>query len=290
MKAMILAAGLGTRLRPFTSVRPKPLFPVMDKPLLLHIISQLRTHGVEEVMVNCHHLKEQIVDLLADQDGVYLQQEEAILGTGGGLRKAMDFLGREPILVVNGDIYHTIDLGFIVKAHLQSGNDATLAVHDYPRFNNVQVTDRGRIKGFGGMSKDRGRCLAFTGIHVIDPSLLAVIPQDSFYNIIDCYRHWIEKGATIAGLEVTGHYWSDIGTPVDYLQLHSSLLRESPFSAPTPFFVGQDVEMAEDMVLGDWAVIGSRATIGKGVSLRRVVVWDGAVVADGTDISDTILY
>ncbi|MBC8317008.1 MAG: NTP transferase domain-containing protein [Desulfobulbaceae bacterium] len=288
MKAMILAAGLGTRLRPFSSVRPKPLFPVLDQPLIFHIINQLRRHGVEEVMVNCYHLKEQIFDLLSDQPGIYLQQEEKILGTGGGLRKAMDFFGTEPMLIVNGDIYHSIDLSAVMTAHRQSGNTATLVLHDYPRFNNVSVSGNGLIRGFGERGGDS--CLAFTGIHVIDPALLSIIPQDSVYNIIDCYRYWIAESATVFGLEEKGHYWSDIGTPEDYLDLHSSLLRESRFGAATPFLMGQDVEMADDVVLDDWAVIGSRATIGKGVSLKRVVVWDGAVVADGTDISDAIFY
>lgn len=286
---MILAAGLGTRLRPFSLVRPKPLFPVLDQPLLLHIIAQLRSHGIEEVMVNCYHLKEQIVDLLLGQTGLYLQQEKKILGTGGGLRKAMDFFDSEPMLIVNGDIYHTIDLSYVMTAHRQSGNAATLVLHDYPRFNNVSVADNGLITGFGERV-DNQRQLAFTGIHVIDPALLSIVPKDSFYNIIDCYRHWIEKNSTISALEIKGHYWSDIGTPADYLALHSSLLQESRFSVSTPFFEGQDVTIADDVVLDDWAVIGSRASIGKGVSLKRVVVWDGAVVADGTDISDAILY
>lgn len=289
MKAMILAAGLGTRLRPFSLVRPKPLFPVLDQPLLIRIIDQLRAHGIGEILVNCYHLKDQIVNLLTRQPGVYLQQENEILGTGGGLRKAKEFFGKEPILIVNGDIFHTINLTKIIQEHKQSGNIASLVLHDYLRFNNVSITENGSITGFGDTGQ-QGRQLAFTGIHVIDPSLLDIIPQDSFANIIDCYMQWIQKGTHISGLEVKGHYWSDIGTPQDYLDLHSSLLQESRFSESTPFFVGQDVEMSDDVVLDDWAVIGSRAFIGKDVSLKRVVVWDGAFVGDGTDISDTVLY
>ena len=289
MKAMILAAGLGTRLRPFSLVRPKPLFPVLDQPLLIRIIAQLRTHGIDEILVNCYHLKDQIVKLLKHQPGVYLQQEHKILGTGGGLRTAMSFFGKEPILIVNGDIFHTINLAKVLQEHRQSGNVASLVLHDYPRFNRVSVAENGSITGFGDTGQ-QGRQLAFTGIHVIDPALLSIIPQDSFYSIIDCYRHWIAKDSTLFGLEVKGHYWSDIGTPEDYLELHSLLLQESRFSASTPFFVGQDVEIADDVVLDDWVALGSRASIGKNVSLKRVVVWDGVQVADDTHISDAILY
>ena len=288
MKAMILAAGLGTRLRPFSLVRPKPLFPVLDQPLLVRIIAQLRAHGIDEILVNCYHLKDQIVKLLKHQPGVYLQQEHKILGTGGGLRKALPFFGKEAVLIVNGDIFHTINLAEVLQEHRQSGNVATLVLHDYPRFNHVSVAENGSITGFGDTGR-QGRQLAFTGIHVIAPSLLDIIPQDNFANIIDCYMQWIQKGTHISGLEVRGHYWSDIGTPEDYLELHSLLLQESRFSASSPFFVGKDVEMADDVVLDDWVALGSRASIGKNVSLKRVVVWDGVKVADGTHVSDTIL-
>jgi len=145
MKAMILAAGLGTRLRPFSLVRPKPLFPVLDQPLIIRIIDQLRRHGIDEILVNCYHLKDQIINLLAHQPGVYLQQETEILGTGGGLRNAMEFFGKEPILIVNGDIFHTINLEKIIQEHRQSGHVATLVLHDYPRFNNASVTENGSI-------------------------------------------------------------------------------------------------------------------------------------------------
>ena len=285
---MILAAGLGTRLRPFSLVRPKPLFPVLDQPLLIRIIDQLRAHGIDEILVNCYHLKEQIVNLLARQPGIYLQQENEILGTGGGLRKAMEFFGKEPILIVNGDIFHTINLKQIIQEHKQSANIASLVLHDYSRFNNVSISENRSITGFGDMGQ-KGRQLAFTGIHVIDPSLLDIIPQDSFANIIDCYMQWIRRGTYISGLEVKGHYWTDMGTPEDYLNLHSALLQEKCFGASTPFFQGEDVEVADDVVFDDWVAIGSRASIGENVSLKRVVVWDGVKVADGTHISDTIL-
>ena len=289
MKAMILAAGLGTRLRPFSLVRPKPLFPILDKPLLIRIIDQLRVNGIDEILVNCYHLRDQIVNLLDHQPGVSLQQENKILGTGGGLREAMVFFGKEPILIVNGDIFHTINLKKIIQEHKQSGNIASLILHDYPRFNNVSVTENGSITGFGDMGQT-GRQLAFTGIHVIEPSLLNIIPQNSYANIIDCYLQWILQGTQISGLEVTGHYWTDMGTPEDYLDLHSVLLQEKRFGASTPFFQGEDVEMLDDVVFDDWVAIGSRSSIGKNVSLKRVVVWDGVKVPDGTQISNTILF
>jgi mannose-1-phosphate guanylyltransferase len=288
MKAMILAAGLGTRLRPYSSLRPKPLFPVVDNPLLLHTIKQLRAYGIEEILINCHHLKDQIVTLLSGEPDIYLQQEEKILGTGGGMRKAVQFFGKEPVLIVNGDIFHTIDIRSVIDNHHSSGAAATLVVHDYPRFNSVTIDENRMIRCFGELGSNKKQ-LAFTGIHIIDPGLLKIIQEDTFANIIDCYTWWIGKGAAIIGLEVENHYWTDMGTPQNYLDLHGALLKEKRFGCKDPFFIGQNVTMADDVILNDWVSIGSSSSIGSGASLKRVVVWDGAMVADGAQISDAII-
>ncbi len=109
MQAMILAAGFGTRLQPYSNLRPKPLFPLLNTPLLLLTIQRLQDAGFDHIVVNCHHLKDQIRSLLAGIPGVFLQEETMIMGTGGGLRLAIDLLKDEPLLVSNGDIYHTVD-------------------------------------------------------------------------------------------------------------------------------------------------------------------------------------
>lgn len=287
MKAMILAAGFGTRLRPYSLIRPKPLFPVLDRPLLLHLIEQLQGAGFGPLLVNAHHLKEQIIALLEDRQGVTVQQEPMELGTGGGLRMAHPFFGREPVLVTNGDIFHTIDLTRVAAEHEASGAAATLVLHDCPRFNKVAVDENGLIRSFGG--RGPGRKLAFTGIHVVDPALLEVIPSGSFYNIIDCYRYWIERGAPIRALVVSDIFWSDMGTPADYLRLHETLLKDGVPPGRSPFHVGKEVTIPEDCQLVDWAAIGSRAAIGRDCRLERVVVWDGALVADGTREKDRII-
>ncbi len=135
MQAMILAAGFGTRLLPHTKIRPKPLFPVINTPLLLLTIDRLKHFGFSRIVVNCHYLREQIVQAVAEIPGVIVQEEEKILGTGGGLRQALTSLDEGPLLVTNGDIYHTIDLGQLYMYHGERGNAVTMAMHDYPRFN-----------------------------------------------------------------------------------------------------------------------------------------------------------
>ncbi len=284
---MILAAGFGTRLKPYSLSRPKPLFPVLDRPLIFRHIAQLREAGFEYILVNCHHLREQIVTLLSGERDIFLQEELIELGTGGGMRMANGFFGKEPVLVINGDIFHTLDLAGIYKDHCRSGADATLVLHDYPRFANVDVDEQLNILSFG--SDGNHRKLAFTGIHVLAPNLLNVIPPGIFYNIIDCYRYWIQRGGRIRGYQVQGHFWTDIGTPEDYLELHRVLLTEKPFKSLTPFYFGKGVRIPSDLQSEDWLCVGADAKIGRECSLRRVVVWDHASVPDGSVIEDSIV-
>ncbi|MFH7319993.1 sugar phosphate nucleotidyltransferase [Desulfurivibrio sp. D14AmB] len=290
---MILAAGLGTRLRPHTLVRPKPLFPVLDRPLLLLIIEQLRRAGSDFLVVNAHHLREQIAAALDGQPALVVQLEEKELGIGGGLRLARERFGREPLLVVNGDIAHNIDCRRIMAHHRAEGNDATLVLHDHPRYNNVLVGPAGDIREFGPAG-EQGR-LAFTGLQVINPDLLELIPPDRFYHSIDWYRQLIAAGRRVRALVVKDHFWSDMGTPADYLQLHAALLTgqapgfgPAPLSPPVPFFYGHDLTLGRDLALRDWAVVGSNAVLGDRVSLTRCVVWDGVEIPAGTTAIDTI--
>ena len=169
MQAMILAAGFGTRLLPYTNIKPKPLFPILNIPLLLLVVQRLQDCGFDHIIVNCHHHKDQIHALLADIPGVYLQEEDEIMGTGGGLRLALDLLRDEPLLVTNGDIYHTVDYLDLYNEHVKKGSEVTLAVHDYPRFNGLSI--RGdRLLCFDKYPD--ADVVAFTGIHMLDPELL----------------------------------------------------------------------------------------------------------------------
>ncbi len=294
---MILAAGLGTRLRPYSLSRPKPLFPVIDRPLLSLIIDQLRQAGFGPIVVNAHHLSNQVRTLLAPEKDVFIQVEDAILGTGGGIRKAMDYFDDAPVLIVNGDTYHTIDLARVYRRHIESGALATLVLHDFPRFNTVSVNDDGCISGFGReITSLQGSLqqLAFTGIHVIEPSILEKIPRDIFYSIIDCYRECIRDGESVRGLCVRDHFWSDMGTVNDYLDLHAFLLQEKKNTKRVSafgscFYIGEDVRLSSTVQLNDWVSIGSGARIGEEASLARVVVWDNAEVAPGTVLQDTIV-
>ena len=292
-QAMVLAAGLGTRLQPFSLIRPKPLFPVLDRPIILSTIAKLREAGFDSITINAHHLREQFVDQLRSEHDITLQLEDKILGTGGGLRLASkQFEKKVPVLVTNGDIYHTIDLEWVYEQHQFSNERVTLVLHDCPRFNNVRVNDDYYVKGFDentGMTEMNTQRLAFTGIHVIDPEILELMPSDGFYDIIKCYQNFLKQGGRIKGLPVEGHYWTDMGTPADYLQLHNDLILSTKLESEKLIFSGKDVRLGNNVHFNDWVSIGSGAKIGNNVSLSRVVVWDGAKVDDDSKLQDTII-
>jgi len=301
MQAMILAAGLGTRLRPYSSQRPKPLFPILGTPLLLHLLAQLRGQGFTKIIVNSHYLREQFVELLRDESGVYLQLEEEILGTGGGLRLAMPQMGHEPLLVINGDTLMDLDLLALREHHRRSGARISLVGHAQPRFNNVLVSASGEVAAFRvgqeAVAAERGeRLLAFTGVHFLDPAVLAELPPARFCDIVEHYIQLAARGERINTLEVRGHFWADIGTPADYLALHGDLLQLRVVPWPgflprpgSPLLVGAGAVLESGAGLDEWAVVGAGVRVGAGATLRRSVVWDGARVAAGALVEDQIV-
>jgi NDP-sugar pyrophosphorylase family protein len=292
MQAMILAAGYGTRLQPYTDHRPKPLFPLLNIPLLQLTIERLQVAGFDHIVVNCHHLRSQIKKLLSGIPGITLQEESSILGTGGGLRYACEKLLDEPLLITNGDIYHTIDFVQLYEKHLQTNCPVSLAVHDYPRFNTLLVEGE-RILGFD--HKSNPDALAFTGVHVIDPDILHGIAKGKKSCIIERYQQMLQSNEEIAAIRVDGQYWTDIGTPADYLDLHRGLLtREIPCwqeindSCLTPFYIDEKATLGNNVNTIDWVCIGE-AQIGNNVTISRSVIWDGAKIPDNIQINDSII-
>ncbi|MCF8057404.1 MAG: NTP transferase domain-containing protein [Desulfocapsa sp.] len=292
MQAMILAAGFGTRLLPYTKLLPKPLFPLLNEPLLLLIIRRLQAAGFDHIIVNCHYLREQIVAALAELPEVIIQEEEIVLGTGGGLHMALPHMRQEPLLVTNADIYHMVDFRELYQAHDSKDFDVTMAMHDYPRFNTVNV-EGDRVTGFEAEENDH--LMAFTGLHVLNPEILEEIPGNLEYSIIDRYRTLLREGGKIQALHVNGCFWTDMGTVDDYLSLHGKLLQnripiwdEFPRVPETTFLVDAQAETGQQIDLQDWVCIG-HSHLGESVHLQRCVVWDGARVEEAGEYIDALL-
>lgn len=225
MRAIILAAGFGTRLRPLTDTLPKPLLPIAGRPLIVWNLLLLRRHGITDVIINLHHLGHLIEQALGDgsQLGMRLtySREAAILGTGGGLKQAEPFFGGEDFLVVNGDTLFELDVTGMVSAHRQSRALATMAVRADPdpdRWGAVELDGARRvvrIAGRGRHPEGPTEKRMFAGVHLMHPRFLASVPAGRESSIIEAYVGAIQAGEPVAGFELRG-YWSDVGTPERY--------------------------------------------------------------------------
>jgi len=220
MKAMILAAGFGTRLLPYTESTPKPLFPIDGRPLLDIIIENLQKAGCESIIINTHHLHQKITSFIAQQHydiSVHIRLEPVILGTGGAIKNVADFWDDRPFMVINSDILTDIDLKQVYDFHVNHGHPVTLVLRDYSGLNHVTVDQEGFIAGFYDLITNRSfKKYAFTGIHVIDPDILNCIPNNVFFNIMDVYKKRIAEGGKIKAFVPERCYWEDIGTLEKY--------------------------------------------------------------------------
>jgi NDP-sugar pyrophosphorylase family protein len=230
MKAMVLAAGLGTRLRPLTDHRPKALVEVGGRTLLEITLSRLWQFGVREVIINVHHFADAILEFLKSKNNfgmsIEISREEVLLDTGGGLKKAGWFFlqdsGRseEPFLLHNVDVISTVDFATMLKQHNESGALSTLAVQPretsrYLLFHSeLQLCGRRIVR----QKKDeivrvaeKLEALAFTGIHVISPRLLKLVREDGSFSIIDLYLRLAAQGEKIQAFRADDYYWRDLG-------------------------------------------------------------------------------
>lgn len=224
MKAMILAAGLGTRLRPLTNDRPKALVEVAGRTLLEMALARLRGCGVREAIVNVHHFADQVTDFLAAHSNfgmrIEVSREEELLDTGGGLKKAAWFFLEdgadrdEPFLVHNVDVLSNIDLAEMTRAHVARGALATLAVQDRPTSRPLVFDGNNLLRGRGtGQAKSGESALAFCGIHAISPRIFARMQEQGPFSIIDAYIRLAEQKEIIAAFRADGFYWRDLGRP-----------------------------------------------------------------------------
>ena len=237
MKAMILAAGLGTRLRPLTDDRPKALVEVAGRTLLEITLRRLREFGVREVIVNVHHFADMVVEYLKKNDDfgmrIEISREQVLLDTGGGLKKAAWFFRQdstdpdEPFVLHNVDVLSTIDLDRMVKFHRQHQALATLAVQERETSRYLLFDERnqlcGRRAGHNGAPEivrpsKKTQALAFSGVHVISPRLLAKMDEDGAFSIITSYLRLAGGGENILAFRVDEYYWRDLGKPENVAQ------------------------------------------------------------------------
>ena len=286
MKAMILAAGEGTRLKPLTDICPKALVPVANKPVLERLITFLISYGVEGIIVNAHHHYEKVVDYLkgGNQFGapVEVRVEKKILGTGGGIKNTQGFWDKAPFIVINGDILTDIDLKKAHAYHLQRKNLLTLVLHDLPVHNKIMVDDDMNILAIERNTNVSG-ALAFTGIQIMNPEVLDLMPENQNYSILGCYKKLIDEARPIRGYRVTGHSWFDIGTIPDYLRANRHFVPEHKVAVDPVCCIDHDA------ILAEWAVLGKGCTVEKGALVERSVLWSDVTVREGVRVIDSVV-
>src|SRR3984957_11329665 len=245
MNAMVLAAGLGTRLRPLTDDRPKALVEVAGRTLLEITLSRLRAFGIHDVIVNVHHCADKVISFLAERENfdmhIEVSRDDVLLDTGGGLKKAGWFFleqsgpaGAEPFLLHNVDVVSTIDIKRMVQFHRDNQALATLAVQHRDSSRQLLFDEQlqlcGRRAGRDAKPEivraaPKKESLAFSGIHVISPRLLMLMKEEGVFSIIDTYLRLAGSGEKILAFRADDYYWRDLGKPADPLQAARDLER-----------------------------------------------------------------
>jgi NDP-sugar pyrophosphorylase family protein len=241
VKAMVLAAGLGTRLRPLTNDRPKALVEVGGRTLLEITLMRLRAFGVYEVIINTHHFAEMLVEYLrAHQDfgmRIEVSHEDVLLDTGGALKQAARFfLGSdEPFLVHNVDVLSTIDFAAMLLFHNEHNALATLAVQDRPTARYLLFDQNGQLCGrrAGGdgvpelvRPVEKPQALAFSGIHILSPRVFSVLQEEGIFSIIPAYLRLAAGGEPIVAFPADRYYWRDMGRPENITEAAREIAEE----------------------------------------------------------------
>lgn len=318
---MILAAGFGSRLGDLGRARPKPMLPVLGVPLVRWAVRYLRHHGIREIVVNLHHLGEQIEDELGDgtRDGVaiaYSREHGHILGTGGGLRHArhlFDDGADVPLVVMNAKLLVDLDLQAVLASHRAAGAEATMVVRpdaDAARWGSQQLAEDGRIVRLLGREPTAptpdpvSEPMMFTGIHLVTPRFLDRIPPEGEQCVIrTAYRSLFDEGRGLHGF-VTRSYWWEHSTAERYLQgvcnaldglvplpyapgpvrgVAADAVVEPGAIVTEPVWIGPGARIEAGARVGPHAQLGGGTHVRPGARVERAVVWGGEVAGDVVD-------
>lgn len=324
MKAMILCAGLGTRLRPVTTVWPKPAMPLLGQPLLRYTLATLRRGGIEAVGINTHHLPKVMAQVAQTECGraglplTVAEERGEIQGTGGGIRGLKSFLQGGDFVVMNGDVLFGVELGPVLEAHRASQAAATMVLLPMPaneKFNPVEVNEQGEVRRIAGRGPG-GQGLVpwhFSGVHVMTPAVFDFMASQGPEDINrDVYVRMLDAGLRILGHRVAqrGTYWSDLGTPARYGATHQQLLMGQvpmePFGEAAPclkaapgvggFYAHPSAQLSDvrvsgpawfgaNCVLGRGVRIGSAVSVGCEATIGAGAMLNRVAVLDGAEVS-----
>jgi len=321
MKAMVLAAGVGSRLDPLTAGVPKPLVPVVNRPIMEIILELLKRHGISEIVSNLHHLPEQLVSHFGDGSRFGLKlgfhHEEELSGDAGGVRACRAFLEDGTFLVLMGDLLTDADLTAIVAEHKKKGALATIglkAVDDVSQFGVALTNEDGFITGFQEKPDppDALSNLASTGIYVFEPEVFRHIPADGVYGFgRQLFPSLLAKGAPLLGVEIKS-YWSDVGTIHQYRLSNFDALEgrinvefaakraprgflgdgaviESGCNIDGLLLLGKNSRVESGVEMTGRVIVGDDCLIGKNARIADSVIWAGSNIEPGTILKDSVI-
>lgn len=322
MKAVILAGGLGTRLRPMTYRRPKPVISLMGRPFLEFQIRWLESFGVEDIALCLHYQADRVESVLGDgkQYGVRLHYifEETPMGTGGALANAASFWGQDRLLVLNGDVLVNFDLYGMVDIHVARKSAATIAlarVSDPTSYGMVMVKPDGKVARF--LEKPAWDQVSVrsinAGVYILEPEILKFIPADREISIErETFPVLLSAGLPFYSYREP-FYWLDIGTPEKLMQAHFDLLDRRIFanlngkrvsdhvwvddsaelgegvSLVPPVFIGTQAKIGAGSTIGPYAVIGAQAIVENDCEIRRSVLYENTIVGANCFLSWSLL-
>ncbi len=319
---MVLAAGLGTRLRPLTGSISKPMAPIVNRPVMYHILRLIKKHGFDEAVANLHYHPHAITNYFGrgQRVGIELRYslERELMGTAGGVKAMQRFLSDGTFLVISGDALTDLDLSKLLEQHRESGSIATLAlkrVDDPSKFGVVIRDSDGRILGFQEKPAPGEELsnLCNCGIYIFEPSIFDHIPRDSFYDFgTQLFPEFVTRDIPFHGFEIDG-YWNDVGSLEQYrVGNFDALIGKVKVEIPGTeryqgIFVGKGTRIAHTakltapILLGDYCrvgenvtltgplVIGDHSVIGKGAALEGVIKWPAAQTGAGATVEGGII-
>jgi mannose-1-phosphate guanylyltransferase / phosphomannomutase len=322
MKAIIIAGGLGTRLRPLTYNVPKPIVPLVNRPFTFYQIELLKKYGITDIILNLHYLSDNIRNIFDDGKklGVNISYslEENPLGTAGAVKNAEQYFDNEPMLVFNGDILTDINLSKMIAFHQEKKAKVTIAmtkVEDPTIYGLIIVDENSRVLEFREKPTWE-QVVANTinaGVYICDPSIFKLVPKGKEFSFErQLYPMLLEKGEKIYGYK-TDAYWMDIGDPVKYLKAHHDIMNgyvmanisgnritadmwteddaniSKSAKVRGKVMLGGHSVVAEDVILEESVVLGEGVIIGKGAKLKNCVVHSKTTIGENAKLENCII-
>jgi NDP-sugar pyrophosphorylase family protein len=294
--AFVLAAGLGTRLRPLTDDLPKPLIPIFQKPLITFALDQLIQLGVERFVVNTHRLVELFEKAFRDNvykgHSVTLVHEPDLLETGGGIKNAERYLGNNPFLTYSGDILTDINVQALIDEHFRRGNDVTLGLRNTSLASDITLHDH-RVIDVATRYGTPGN-FDFANVAVWNPTIFPRIPPRQKISFIPIVADWIGRGGKIGGLVMDDGKWFNIGSRGAYLDVHRTILREQWVPRYTKSRewcerIAKSAVVDPSAQLRGCSVAGENCQVGAGAILEDTILWPGAQIASKSRLHGCIV-